>query len=257
MNDLDYFIQVAGLLNETPEYVGNGSVKIKINNDIGMGSCGLTRDVGYKSIVYYMTPDEFLMLTPAGFIISDFQNNKEDKGKFLKEMQTTGIAMPFLTVSRNKYFDILKVDGHEGRHRCIMLKELGINEKIPVIIHGGDDPIPMDLNGFVLEAQNNKTYLTLNNEDKEVFDNYKFKNFKEDGSYYEFGKMLPDFIKELAYNEYEFEEFLQKAWQHNYYPDFDLEYELEDVLWKLDLPDEKQEQIKTYILSDEFKKLIN
>lgn len=236
MNDFEYILRLSGVLTESGFiYNEAGNIQIEINNDSGIGSCGLTRDAGYKSIIYYMTVDEFLKLTPQKISMED----DLEKTDYLSLMKENGIAMPFLEVDRDLIEKKLYVYGHEGRHRCVILKKLGVIDKIPVIIYGGDTPLPLDMTGWTLIGESKGYSLELNEENEEVMDNYKFKNFNYSNSIFEFFENLPNVLKTLAIKNEDLRYFIEEAW----HGEICYEYKLEDILDEESLDDEAKEQI--------------
>jgi|GEM_PF-2263733 len=87
---------------------------------------------GWKGKLVYMSPDQFLHFAAP---IPEYQLNK----KSLKNIEyriLNQLPMDFLVLHidmKNK-----KVVGHEGRHRAIISKKLGI-EKVPVLIYTGSE----------------------------------------------------------------------------------------------------------------------
>lgn len=150
---------------------------VKFDNKNGVGECSILLDLGYKSFLCYMTPEDFLQLTPKPY---DSISDKELL-ELANVMKQQGVAMPFLEVTVNMLKDELQIWSHEGRHRCLaMIKYLNMsNQKIPVVIQGSDyHPIPTDIKGWQLRKQDDPYGYAIELNDIE-FDlaRYKFKNF--------------------------------------------------------------------------------
>jgi hypothetical protein len=87
-------------------------------------------EIGWKGKMIYTTPDKFLSL--ARKLTEPSQSSLD----YLRDKMLKGEPLPYLIlwVDMNKK----KVMRHEGRHRAIIAKELGIN-KIPVFVCTGSE----------------------------------------------------------------------------------------------------------------------
>lgn len=86
---------------------------------------------GWKGKVVWMSPDKFLRLAAP---LPDILKNEESL-KNIEHRILNGLPIDYLTLEvdmTNK-----KVTSHEGRHRAIVCKKLGI-EKVPVLIYTGN-----------------------------------------------------------------------------------------------------------------------
>lgn len=92
---------------------------------------------GWKGKLVYMTPDKFLRLA------SPIPENQIDKEtiKRLEGRMKNQLPIDFCVLEVD--MKTKRVTGHEGRHRCITAKKLGI-EKVPVLIYTGScfDRVP-------------------------------------------------------------------------------------------------------------------
>jgi hypothetical protein len=87
---------------------------------------------GWKGKVIYMPPDKFLRLAaplPEGAFNKEVLKKLEDRMK-------NQLPIDFCVLEVN--MRTKKVTGHEGRHRALTSKRLGI-EKIPVLIYTGSE----------------------------------------------------------------------------------------------------------------------
>lgn len=92
---------------------------------------------GWKGKLVYMSPEKFLKLAaplPDGCINQKSLKNVEDRMK-------NQLPLDFCVLEVN--MKTKTVTGHEGRHRCMAAKKLGI-EKVPVLIYTGSsfDRVP-------------------------------------------------------------------------------------------------------------------
>jgi len=92
---------------------------------------------GWKGKLVWMPPEKFLKLAHP---LPEDQMNKKSYLK-LKDRMINGLPLDFLVLEVN--MKLRKVVGHEGRHRAIVAKELGIQE-VPVLIYTGSgfDRVP-------------------------------------------------------------------------------------------------------------------
>ena len=87
-------------------------------------------DVNWKGKIVWMTPDKFLKLAaplPDWAVNQDAVNNLEKR--FTNQLPTDFLVLEVDMVKR-------KVTAHEGRHRAMVAKKMGI-EKVPVLIYTG------------------------------------------------------------------------------------------------------------------------
>jgi len=85
--------------------------------------------VGWKGKIVYTTPDKFLSLAKK------LEHPSKTSLAYLKDKMSNEKPLPYLMLwvdMNNK-----KVTGHEGRHRAMIAKELGI-EKLPVFVFTGE-----------------------------------------------------------------------------------------------------------------------
>lgn len=126
------------------------------DNENGIGATGINRDAkygGWKTAIVTMTPDEFLSLVPP------VTEGVDDSTSYIEKAIKDGkkIAMPFLNIPKfvNEDTDSghIIVSQHEGRHRALALKNLGI-ETMDVILTGDtllDSKYANGLSGVVLQ----------------------------------------------------------------------------------------------------------
>ena len=88
----------------------------------GHGEVPLNREVDYRGFVVYLKPVEFLSLVPP--------SANRDLSELEQSMRTHGVASPWLELQA--VGDHHRVVGHEGRHRCLVLKQVQPNERVPV-----------------------------------------------------------------------------------------------------------------------------
>lgn len=130
-------------------------IKVNYVNDsgsIGGGPVNVEAARDYpNTVIVTMSPDEFLTLTSPIL---------DSKTEFMKQAIQEGkpIAMPFLGVDIfDKDKKELVVDDHEGRHRVLAMKELGINS-IKVILVGRclerNPEIKQNIKSYTLYPQN-------------------------------------------------------------------------------------------------------
>lgn len=129
-----------------------------------------------------------------------------------------GVASPILYVDISLTKPVLKVVGHEGRHRCSALMNIfRYDGLIPVIIHAGDNPLPFSLDGWKLEGENGTFQLPLQ-ENKHVYTpNYKFKLsvFNDPNTFRNFIQRLPRSLQNVVDVNPLFVELLNDMWQEN------------------------------------------
>lgn len=94
-------------------------------------------NINWKGKIVYMSPDKFLRLAaklPDQFVDKESISNLERK-----MLEGSPLDPLSLSVDMSKK----KVTGHEGRHRAMVAKKLGIVE-VPVFIYtgGGYDRVP-------------------------------------------------------------------------------------------------------------------
>lgn len=88
-------------------------------------------DINWKGKIVYMSPDKFLHLAAP---LKDHHVNQEGLAKLEKRLLAQLPTDPLVLevdMLPNK-----RIRGHEGRHRAIAAKKLGI-EKVPVLIFTG------------------------------------------------------------------------------------------------------------------------
>lgn len=92
---------------------------------------------GWKGKIVYMSPDKFLRLAAP---LPDWAINKESLKKIEDRMKGQ-LPLDFCVLEVD--MKTKTVTGHEGRHRCMAAKKLGI-EKVPVLIYTGSsfDRVP-------------------------------------------------------------------------------------------------------------------
>ena len=90
---------------------------------------------GHKGKIVWMSPDRFLEL--AYPLTRPFQNSLDDLEKKMKENHPIDYLMLMIDPQRRK------VTTHNGRHRAMTAKKLGI-EKVPVLVmaHIWDKRVP-------------------------------------------------------------------------------------------------------------------
>ncbi len=206
----------AGILKEYDQEIISPKGNVKINNKTGIGAIPINQDIGYKSYIYKMTPKQFLSLVPTGKFIDDDIENKE-KFDYQKQIEEQGIALPVLFVDVSDFDCVLKVTGHEGRHRVqTLMNKFGVNSLIPVVLYGGDNILPPSLNGWEIEAQESDFRFNLDESRQERFENYKFKEkeFNSKGSFREFSSNLPELIKKYARRSSDMQRFLLNTWRN-------------------------------------------
>ena len=178
-----------------------------------------------------MTPKQFLSLVPTGKFIDDDIENKE-KFDYQKEIEQKGIALPVLFVDVSDFDNLLKVVGHEGRHRVqTLISKFGVNSLIPVILFGGDQILPPSLNGWEIEAQDSDYKFSLDGNRQERLYNYKFKEkeFNSSGSFREFSQQLPEYIKKYARNSSDLQNFLLSTWRNEELDTYELTKVFQDI----------------------------
>lgn len=85
---------------------------------------------GWKGKIIWISPDQFLKLV---YPLPD--NEKEDESsKNLEYRMKNGLPLDFLVLEVD--MKKKKITGHEGRHRAIIAKKLGI-QRVPVLIYTG------------------------------------------------------------------------------------------------------------------------
>jgi len=93
-------------------------------------------DGNSRTAITMMSPDEFLRVVPT----PENSISQANIDKIAEHIRSGGKLddVPFLTVGMDKDMNMPRYTGHEGRHRALALKKLGINE-MPVRIKMGDD----------------------------------------------------------------------------------------------------------------------
>lgn len=116
-----------------------GSVKFDNREGIGLGATFLNQSIDYFGLIAWMYPNTFLSLVPK--IVPP---NEKSKGLIKKAIKNKrGIACPLLEVEFNILGTEAKVIDHEGRHRCMVLKELQPDLLVPIYIVpvAADEPL--------------------------------------------------------------------------------------------------------------------
>ena len=115
-----------------PELSITNNKKI-VEADNLFGAAALTHDTYNEAYLKYMTPDEYLNLTPE---FNKDSENAQAKIKNLEKVikddkELANVPLLYVDVEGKNFV----VNGHEGRHRVVALKNLGY-DKIPVIVEG-------------------------------------------------------------------------------------------------------------------------
>lgn len=190
--------------------------KIGIDNKTGVGATGHTKDAGYRSYFYHLRPSDFLKLAAGGMMfekalpVSDY-----DYAKAIVEKE---MASPILYVDISLTKPVLKVVGHEGRHRCsVLLNHFKYDGLITVLLHAGDDPLPFSLDGWKLEAENGTFQLPLQEDMHFYTPNYKFKmsDFNNPNTFRNFIQRLPKSLQNVVDVNPRFVELLNDMWEEN------------------------------------------
>ena len=93
-------------------------------------------DGNSRTAITMMSPDEFLRVVPT----PENSISQANIDKIAEHIRSGGKLddVPFLTVGMDKDMNMPRYTWHEGRHRALALKKLGINE-MPVRIKMGDE----------------------------------------------------------------------------------------------------------------------
>ena len=243
---INEYKKLSGILKEYDQEIISPKGNVKINNKTGIGAIPINQDIGYKSYIYKMTPKQFLSLVPTGKFIDDDIENKE-KFDYQKQIEEQGIALPVLFVDVSDFDCVLKVTGHEGRHRVqTLMNKFGVNSLIPVVLYGGDNILPPSLNGWEIEAQNSDFRFNLDESRQERFENYKFKEkeFNSKGSFREFSSKLPELIKKYARRSSDMQRFLLNTWRNE---ELDVD-ELTNVFQDMEIDPIDVDKICSYLM---------
>lgn len=99
--------------------------RVNFDNRNGLGAVSDCANVVYMGVVTMMHPANFLRLAAEGI-------SQDQLARLRPEMlKGTPVGSPFLALDDKDGY--LRVTGHEGRHRCVVIEELQ-DEPIPVCI---------------------------------------------------------------------------------------------------------------------------
>lgn len=189
---------------------------VRIENEAGIGACGDTRNAGYRSYFYHLRPSDFLKLAGGGeAYVKGLPPSTYD---YAMAMFVKGMASPVLYVDISLTKPVLKVVGHEGRHRCsALLNVFKYDGLITVLLHAGDNPLPFSLDGWKLEAENGTFQLPLQEEMHFYAANYKFKmaDFNDQSTFRNFIQRLPRSLQNIVDVNPRFAELLNDMWREN------------------------------------------
>ena len=135
------------------ETISNG-VEVRYNNKNGMGAFEKLKD---GKTILKISPDKYSRLTPK---ISKEKSDIEETVSKISENIRSGspVAMPSLEVKiSDKLKNTLEVISHEGRHRSLALKSLGV-KNIPVVLIGD---VPENIYGWDIVSQDGRDKIKI------------------------------------------------------------------------------------------------